>query len=378
MTNPYQMISTPEALRQMIERLQGETCIALDTEFVWDSTYYANLGLVQIGLADGTCFLVDPLAIDDLAPLGTVLENPSIIKILHDAVQDLMLLRRTTGAVARNIFDTRLAAGFAGMPSTLSLAKLLAELIGVELEKAHTRADWTARPLAPEELEYAVDDVRYLPQVMQLIRERAREAGVEAWMDQELSSLDSPSLTEEKPPQDAWLRIRLSPPLAPQNLAALKELAAWREEKARSINRPRKWILEDKELVSVAVRLPRKSEELAECKHLSPQAVERKADVLLAAVQRALALPESEWPAPPPQPSRDKQIKKAVDAAMQEIETLAQEKKIDPALVCSRKELSLFLQQGSNAPQSDHALLQGWRSELLGALMVKYLPKGLF
>lgn len=378
MTRPYQMVFTPEALQQMVERLQGESCMALDTEFVWESTYYAHFGLIQIGLADGTCYLVDPLAIEDLSPLGKVLENPGITKILHDAVQDLMLLRRTTGAVARSIFDTRLAAGFAGLPSTLSLAKLLSELIGVELEKAHTRADWTARPLAPEELDYAVDDVHYLPQVMQLIRERAREAGVESWMDEELSTLDSPALTAEKLPEDAWLRIRVSPPLAPQNLAALRELAAWREEKARTINRPRKWILEDRELVSVAIRLPRKAEELAECRHLNPQAAERKGKDLLAAVQRALALPESEWPSPPPQPSRDKQIKRAVDAAMQEIETLAQKRKIDPALVCSRKELSLFLQQGGDAPPSDHALLQGWRAELLGDVLVKYRPQSLF
>ena len=141
MTTPFEMISAPAALRTLVDRLQEEAVLAFDTEFTWERTYYARLGLVQIAAADGRSFLVDPLAAGDLAPLGELLANARIVKILHDAPQDLMILRRATGVAARNVFDTRLAAGFAGLASTLSLANLLAETVDVHLAKAHTRAD---------------------------------------------------------------------------------------------------------------------------------------------------------------------------------------------------------------------------------------------
>ena len=114
MSTPFEMIGTVEDLHRAVERMSGESAVALDTEFVWEKTYYAQLGLVQAALADGTCFLFDAVALPDLAPLGEILAAPRIVKILHDAPQDLMILRRATGAVAQNIFDTRLAAGFAG------------------------------------------------------------------------------------------------------------------------------------------------------------------------------------------------------------------------------------------------------------------------
>ncbi len=378
MTTPFQMIESPAALQQMIERLQTESCIALDTEFVWDRTYYARLGLVQIGLTDGSSYLIDPVAIQDLTPLGAVLENPGIVKILHDAPQDLMIMRRATGATTHNIFDTRMAAGFAGLLSTLSLANLLVELVGVQLAKAHTRANWIARPLSPDELEYAADDVRYLPKVMELIRERAKEAGVEAWLNEALSALDASALYEEKASDEMYLKLRISQPLPQKNLAALRALAAWREEKARTADLPRRWLLDDKDLALIAAQLPQNLDELSQIKRLGPETAKRNGEDLVKVVQEALALPEADWPPLFFQPSRDSELKKSVDAALKDIATKAEEKKIDPALVCSRKELAKLLQEGAAAKPEDYALLQGWRAEFLGDLLAKYLPQGLF
>lgn len=363
MTEPFRMIETPEALRHMVARLRDEACLALDTEFVWDRTYYARLGLVQIGLSGGTCFLVDPVALPDLAPIGELLADARIVKILHDAPQDLMILRRATGASARNVFDTRLAAGFAGLGSTLSLGNLLAGLLDVHLAKAHTRADWTARPLAPEELEYAADDVRYLPQVAALLRGRAREAGVEAWLDEELATLDASALYEEKDFEGAYLRIRAAASLPPRSLAVLRELAAWREQEARRADLPRRWLMEDGELVSLATAPPpRAPDDL----HLDPQTVRRHGEALLAAVRRGLALPDAELPPPVFQPSRDPARRRAVDAALGEILARATARKIDPQLVCSRNELAMVLQEGAAARPEAHPLLRGWRAELIG------------
>ena len=374
MTTAFEMISAPAALRTLVDRLQEEAVLAFDTEFTWERTYYARLGLVQIAAADGRCFLVDPLAVGDLAPLGELLANARIVKILHDAPQDLMILRRATGAAARNVFDTRLAAGFAGLASTLSLGNLLAETLDVHLAKAHTRADWLARPLAPEELDYAADDVRYLPEVAERLRARARTAGVEAWLDEDLAALDDPALTADKPVTDAYLRIRAATNLAPRPLAALRELAAWREQAARIADLPRRWLLEDGELVAIAAALPQTPDGLK----LKPPAVARWGAELLAAVQRAQDLPEADLPPPIFQPRRDAAFRKELDRALAEIQARAAARGVDPALVCSRNDLALLLQENAAARPEDHALRRGWRAELAGDLRAAGRAPSLF
>ena len=362
MTTPFQWIDTSAALREAVARFRNEPCAGLDTEFVWDSTYYARLGLVQVGLADGACFLIDAVAISDLSPLGELLADARVAKILHDAPQDLMILRRATGVSARNVFDTRLAAGFAGLSATLSLGNLLAELLGVHLAKAHTRADWIARPLAPEVLDYAADDVLHLPEVAARLRNRARAAGVEAWLDEELAALDDPALGEEKAPAEAYLRIRAGASLSPRSLAALRELAAWREEAARRADRPRRWLVEDGELVSIAAALPRNPDDLGRDKTLAPGTL-RHGEALLAAVGRGLSVPDAELPPPFFQPRRDPAFRKEVDAALADVAARAAGRRIDPQLVCSRNDLARLLQEGESARPEDHPLLRGWRAE---------------
>lgn len=366
MTAPFQMIDTPAALSGLVARLRNEPVLALDTEFVWDRTYHARLGLVQIGLSGGECFLVDTVAVPDLAPLGELLADARIVKILHDAPQDLMILRRAAGAAARNVFDTRLAAGFAGLASTLSLGNLLAELLGVHLAKAHTRADWIARPLAPEVLDYAADDVRHLPEAAVRLRDRARAAGVEAWLNEELGVFDVEAPDLEAQDAAAYLRIRAAASLPPRPLAVLRELAAWREQAARRADLPRRWLVEDGALVTIAAALPRSPDDLRRCRGLEPKALQRHGEDWLAAVRRGLELPEADCPPPVFQPGRDPAGRKAVDAALAQVQDRAARRGIDPALVCSRTELAMLVQAGPAARPADHRLLRGWRAELMG------------
>ncbi|MGI9568657.1 MAG: ribonuclease D, partial [Desulfobulbia bacterium] len=114
------MINSEKDFSDLIERACNTDCVGLDTEFIWERTYYPRLGLIQLALSDEDCFLIDPLAIEDFTPLGRLLGNRGVVKILHDAPQDLMILNRVTGVVPRNVFDTRIAAGFSGLPSTIS------------------------------------------------------------------------------------------------------------------------------------------------------------------------------------------------------------------------------------------------------------------
>ena len=183
------MIDTPQALAELVDRALTKECVALDTEFVWNRTYYPKLGVIQLALAGDDCHLIDTVALEDLSPLGAVLEHSDIELILHDAVQDLTILRQATGAFPRNIFDTRCAAGFANMSSTTSLAELLANTIGVALEKTETRTDWTQRPLSDKQLAYAIEDVCYMHEVRDVLRQRVAKIGRNPWLAEELAAL---------------------------------------------------------------------------------------------------------------------------------------------------------------------------------------------
>ncbi|MDA1044180.1 MAG: HRDC domain-containing protein [Verrucomicrobia bacterium] len=376
MPDSFKMVTTLAGLRETAARIKGEPCVALDTEFVWNRTYYARLGLIQLALADGSCFLLDPIAVTDLTPLGEILADSSITKILHDAQQDLMHLKRATGVPTCNIFDTRLAMGFSGLDSTLSLSSLLAELLDIQLPKEHTRADWVARPLQSAYLEYAADDVRHLPRVAALLRERARDAGVEAWLDEELATLDASALYDEMPLDEAYLRIRAAASLSPRKLAVLRELAAWREQKARDTNRPRRWVVEDHELMSVALTLAQSHNDLRRCRRLEAATIKSYGDDLLAAVQRGMSIAGDALPPPVFRPSRDATQRGAIDDALKLIKNRAMGHKICPQIVSSRAQIALLLEGGPAGRPEHHPLLNGWRSEFLGdALTAITAPK---
>ena len=365
MIDDYHVITTSLELVGFVENLTGARCVAVDTEFVWERTFYARLGLIQFGTEDGSCYLLDTVALPDISPLGRILADPRIVKILHDAPQDLMILRRATGVVPKNIFDTRLAAGFAGLSSETSLQNLLADLFDIQLPKNHTRADWMARPLSGEQLKYAADDVRYLPRAAALLREKARDAGVETWLDEELQLLNESALTEERSPMESYRRIRAAERLGTRNLAVLRELAAWREQEARTVDLPRQHVAEDTELLSVASLLPAQASDFEKCRDLRRRTEQRHGENLLAAVKRGLALSESQWPVPTPSPDERTLGKERIAAFLQGIRKTAEEKRVDARLVGTKNDVVMLLNDGAAAAPSNHRLLRGWRAELL-------------
>jgi len=365
----YQMIETADALQGLVAKIRNEPCMALDTEFVWERTFYARLGLVQVAIGSGSCFLLDPLSIGDLAPLGDVLADPKITKILHDAPQDLMILKRATKSPVRTVFDTRIAAGFAGLSSFISLQKLVEVLLDVRLPKGHTRSNWLARPLAVKQLEYAVDDVRYLTRLAEALRRRAHESGVEQWMAAELAMLDDAEVYEEKVPERQYLRLSAASSLSPRGVAVLRELAAWREETARAVDKPRRNIADDTELVSMANALPRQHGDLSLCPKLETRTVKRYGHDLVAAVKRGLDVPEVDLPETPKRADLRRLGKDRVNNVVEQISKRAEERRIDPQLVASKSAVVLLLTEGPDASPEKHNLIRGWRSELLGDML---------
>ena len=360
------MIDTREALEALVERALTAECVALDTEFVWERTYYPRLGVVQVGFAEDESVLIDAAAIPNLEPLGRLLANPDVVKILHDAPQDLIILRRATEAYPKNIFDSRRAAGFVGLSATLSLGDLLRETIGISLTKTEARTDWLRRPLSEHQLAYAHDDVRFLPAARAELLSRARARQREAWLYEELAVYDDPALYEEKDPHTQYLRVSGAGGLSSRQRAVLRELTAWREEEARRRNRPRGHIVPDKALTALARRLPRAKDELAAIRTLSDRAQQRHGATLLKVVARGLTLPPEDLPPRPTRPPDDEALTARAHFAMAYLTGKSLAEGIDPALLATRAETTAFVADGPEASPSQHALLRGWRRAFMG------------
>ena len=202
------LIDTVAGLEDVVARARRLDAVALDTEFVWERTYYPGLGLVQVGLGGSDIALLDTTAIPDLSPLGGLLEDGGVQKVLHDAAQDLQILARATGSQPVNAFDTQRAAGLVGLPATLSLQDLVEWAAGVRLDKGETRSDWLRRPLTDSQLGYAAADVRHLLDARRKILAEAEARGRAAWVASEMGRYDERSLYDEADAVDAVDRVK--------------------------------------------------------------------------------------------------------------------------------------------------------------------------
>jgi ribonuclease D len=321
---------------------------------------------VQLATGDGSCWLVDTVRIKDIGALGPMLASPSITKVLHDAPQDLGILARATGVSPRQIFDTRLAAGFAGFGATCSLQALLREALGIELSKAETRSDWLRRPLSASQERYAADDVLHLLPLRETVLSRCASDSVRAWLREDLARLDDPTAYQDRDPRLMFLRVKGLARLNARQLAVLRELAAWREAEARQRDWPRGHFLQDGVLVALALLAPTDSAMLAgvpDMPHNMPEAV--IAD-LLAAVARGVSVPDEECPQPSPDDfSSRRKLKAQSDRLLAHISALCAVHQIDPSLVASRADADTFVRQMVEGTAANHPLSRGWRNTFI-------------
>ena len=358
------MIHTAQALAELVTRALDCERVALDTEFVWNRTYYPKLGVIQLALAGDDCYLIDPVAIADLSPLGTLLEHPEVELILHDAQQDLAILRRVTGAFPRNVFDTRCAAGFANMSSTSSLAELLEQTLGVVLDKTETLTNWVRRPLSEDQLAYAIEDVRYLHEARKVLQARVEEIGRSTWLTEEMAAYDDPQLYEDRDPHEQFTRIKGMGRASRRELAILRELTAWREEEARRRDRPRNHVLTDEVLVLLARRKPRSLEELGRLRALGKHRYDR---CLVEQIRRGLAVPDEECPPRAHRPQLDKEVvERKLARSMDHLRQQSDAAQIDAPFVAARAEVRSLVIDAVSATPEDHRLLRGWRRDFIG------------
>ncbi len=358
------LLDTSSALRDLVGRAREQEAVALDTEFVWERTYYPGLGLVQVGLGGDDVHLVDAVALD-LAPLAALLEDPDVEKVLHDAAQDLQILARAAGGARPvTVFDTQRAAGLVGQTATASLQDLVAWAAGVRLDKGATRSDWLKRPLSDTQLRYAADDVRYLLDVRDKLWDEAESRGRDDWVEAEMDRYEDPALYEEADPADAVDRVkgRGIGKLSGRQRAVLRAVAAWREREARDLDRTRRMVLPDDVLVRVAERAPSGESDLARLK-LTDRQVRRFGPGLLAAVEAgAAAEPERVTRRGRPGPDDHRRAAQLL-VAQALVYGRCEREGVDSVLVATKSELADLVEAG---PDAVAAAFPGWRYEFVG------------
>ena len=355
-----QIITTTEDLQALMERAHKTDAVALDTEFVWERTYYPELGLIQLALSNEECFLIDPLAIDDLSPLGKLLADPAVVKIFHDAPQDLAILRTATKHDPQNIFDTRLAAGFSGLTSTLSLAALIELFLDIKLEKTQTRTNWVKRPLDKKQTEYALDDVRYLRAVRVLILARILPQ-TQKWLDEELLSLNDPENDPGVTDEQRYTKVKGAGSLNRKSLAVLQDLAVWREQEARKKNRPRGHIIKDTVLASIARDFLDTHDAIVACGEISAKTVNNYGDALTQIVTAGKNRMEADCPSSLRETKLNQKEKSELNSLQSFITLKSDVAGIDPALLGNKRELKKLIQNSPEPSRQD----KGWRKTFL-------------
>ncbi|MFO7937682.1 MAG: HRDC domain-containing protein [Kiritimatiellia bacterium] len=364
------LVTSSRELSEMCERLSNEAVIAVDTEFFWERTFYPVLGLVQIATADRECFLVDTVVLDDIIMLGPILENGKTVKILHDAPQDLGILARETQSQPCNIFDTRTSAGFAGFDSTLSLQNLLKQCLGIDLTKSETRSNWIKRPLTEAQLDYALYDVLYLPELREYIIGQCRNSIVLKWMKEENESLSNPETFEEREPRKMFLRVKGASRLNKRQLAVLRELAAWRENKARRRNLPRGRVLSNSVIIGLAFNVPDSITGMQSVPDFPRKMPDGVIKELIKTVKTGLACPDAECPEAIDKTADRKKLKQETKKLHNFIIEQSEKHGIDPALVASRADMETYISNCLNGHKSASGKLDtGWRSEIISGIL---------
>jgi ribonuclease D len=307
--------------------------LAVDTEAASFHRFIDRVYLLQVSSRDETA-VVDPLAVESLAPLAAVLADPAVEVVFHDADYDLRLLDREYGYRAANLFDTRIAAQLLNEPG-VGLAALLEKYLGVRVDKRFQRADWSARPLSPPMLEYAASDTRHLPVLRDILREQLETRGRLAWAQEEFALLDG---IRWSPPngEPGYLRLKGAKALKGRELAILRELHEWREGVAQRSDRATFRILNNEPMLTMARQPPADMAALKAIPGIGGEQAERRGAEILAAVKRGLEVPEEDLPRieRPPRRPFDPAFEEHLERLKAARNRLATELDLAPGVLC--------------------------------------------
>jgi ribonuclease D len=368
------VIVSTDALASFCERAAQFDFVTVDTEFLRETTYWPRLCLIQVA-TDDEAVLIDPLASDiRLAPFFELLANPNVTKVFHAARQDIEIFVKLTGAVPHNIFDTQIAASVCGFGDSASYDSLVRAICKVELDKSSRFTDWSARPLSEKQLTYALADVTWLRDIYRELRKQVEATRRWDWVEDELGILRSIDTYVVRPEQ-AWERLKMKFN-RPRDLAALKVLAQWREQRAQDTDQPRSRVLKDDVIAELATQRPQTPEAFERLRAV-PRGFGRSsaAGEIIALLKTVEALSKSELPALPER-YRGPSPKGAVgDLVRVLLKAVAEQHGVAARIIATSDDIdALVLDDDADVPA-----LKGWRRKLFGekALAIKHGRIGL-
>ena len=352
-------------LAELCQRWRQQAAIAVDTEFMRTNTFYPITGLIQIGDGKG-CYLIDPLAIRDFTPLRDLLLDEAVTKVLHSCSEDLEVFQRLLGIVPSPLFDTQIAAAFAGYGFSIGYAGLVKAVLSIEIPKEETRSDWLQRPLSVAQLKYAALDVAHMLIVYGKLLQQLKASERLQWVKDDCAEL----VRQARQPENfqlAYLKIGLAWKLRVQELAVLRALCAWREVEARARDIPRNRLVKESALWEMARKRPQDIAQLQRINDIPQRTLNHDAQTLLQLIREAADTDPSTWPQRLNMPLAKSEgpLLKALKAYVRE---QADQLELPPEVLVRKKEYEALVRSGMDG--GTYTLperLLGWRHALIGA-----------
>lgn len=355
------IIDNTSDLTQLCERLSNYKYVTIDTEFIREKTFWPQVCLIQIASTDEVA-CIDPLSKQiDLTPLFDLMQNKKIIKVFHAAHQDIEILYHLSHHVPYPIFDTQVAAMVCGFGESISYQNIVHMLLGIDIDKSMRFTDWSKRPLNSKQISYAQTDVTHLRNVYEKLKATLEESGRLPWYEECILPFTS-SETYDPNPYEYWKKIKINTQ-NPQILAALQEITALRENEARRLNRPRKYIMRDEVLAEISLNQPQTPEQLAELRGI-PNGFEKSkmGKEILEKINEIINRDPSTYPIPAKHfelPRNAKNLSKMLKLLLM---IKASEHKIAERLITNLDDLDLY----AAGKVKNIAFLSGWRYDIFG------------
>ncbi len=369
----FTFIDNPTQLQTAAETMAQCKVLCVDTEFHRESTYYPEFALLQI-YGNSQCWIIDPIKLPDLQPIWELMANPDILKVFHAAHQDVEIIFKESGKMPLPLFDTQVAGALLGYGQQVGFGNLVQRVTKKLLPKGESFTDWKARPLTAKQLTYAADDVIWLMPVFQHLQERLEATGRTSWLQEEQCRLCDEATYNNNESEVFW-RVKGASKLKGKHLAALREMAAWRERGAKSRDIPRRRMLADEPLIEIARRDTLSKETMQRMRGINDGFIKRFGDDVIEAWQLGIDSPEESWPKLAPRSHNTK----GTDLRLEMLDTLvrlkAEEGEIATPILASKSDLSELASWGFRCKGDvpDVACLHGWRYELVGRDLVKLL-----
>lgn len=354
------IVNSSESLKQAVHHLAQSRVIGFDTEFVGEHSFHPELCLIQVSTVEHL-LLIDPQACGDLTPFWELMTTGAVDVVVHAGREEIRQCIRATGRPPLRCFDVQIAAGLLGLGYPLGHAALVNQLLGANLSKSETLTDWRARPLTEQQIRYAYDDVRFLLPLYQRMKSKLEKLNRLEWADEEFTRLTTIAADEAPNNLERWRKVKGTSSLYPRQLAVLRELFAWRQERAEALDRPARTLIRDEIMVDLIKRDPKAISDIQGMRGLG--VARRDLEGLLAAIERGRKTPSDQWPKSPPREVDPPQLSVLVDFLQVVLGNLTLEMKLSMSLVCTMSDLRYVIKRAMGESKGTSLLNEGWRAQ---------------